>query len=104
MKNCDIAFGNTLKSKLLGACNPSSNNVMIEPSMPKSFKIICLPKASFKFHYWDRIHDNIVKGPMAMFWTKIIDIPKETVKCDWDNEYNLKDELKYHPPKTTSVT
>jgi hypothetical protein len=68
--------------------------------MPKSFEIICFPKASFKFHSWDRIHDNIVKGLLAMFWTKIIDVPKETVKR---NQYN-KDGMKDHQPKTSGVT
>jgi len=39
-----------------------------------------------------------------MLGTEIVDIPKENMKCDWDDKYNLKDELKYHPPNTTSVT
>jgi hypothetical protein len=73
---------------------------MIEPLMPKRFLIICFPKASFKFHFWDRIHDNIVKGPMAMFWTKIIDIPKENAECNWYNKDGLKD----HPPKMSGAT
>jgi hypothetical protein len=52
---------------------------------------------------WNWIQKNIIKRPLAMLGTKIVDIPKETMKCDWDDEYNLKDELMYHPPKTTSV-
>jgi hypothetical protein len=68
--------------------------------MPKSIKIICFPKVSFKFHSWDRIHDNIVKGPLAMFWSKTVDVPKETVKPNWYNKDGLKD----YPPKTSGVT
>ena len=73
---------------------------MIKPLMPKSFKIICLPKASFKIYFWDRIHDSIVKGPLAMFWSKIAYVLKETVE---HNRYN-KDGLKDRPPKTSGVT
>ena len=73
---------------------------MIETLTPKSFKIICFPKASFKFHSWDRIHDNIIKGLLAIFWTEIVDVPKETVKRNWYNKDGLKD----YPSTMSGVT
>ncbi len=47
-------------------------------------------------------HKGIVSDA---FRTKIIDMPKEAMKCcDWDNEDNLENELKYTPPETAVVT
>jgi len=39
-----------------------------------------------------------------MLGTEIIGIPKEAMKCDWDNEDNLENELEYSPPETAGVT
>ncbi len=100
VKYWHVVFGDSFHCKSFCTSNLPSNNVIIEPSTPKSFEIICFPKASFTFHSWDRIHDKIVKGPLAMFWTKIGDVPKETVKCNWYNKNGLND----HPPKTSGVT
>ncbi len=104
MKNCNIAFGNTLKSKLLGACNLSSNDVMIETLTLKWIEIIWLSKSSFKLFSWNWIHKNIIERPLAMLGTEVIDIPKETMEYKWDKEDNFEDNLKNHPPKTTGVT
>jgi hypothetical protein len=30
-----------------------------------------------------------------MLRTEIIDVPKEAMKCDWDDEDNLENELEY---------
>lgn len=39
-----------------------------------------------------------------MLRTEIIDVPKEAMKCDWDDEDNLENELEYTPPEAAGVT
>ena len=39
-----------------------------------------------------------------MLRTEIIDVPKEAIKCDWDDEDNLENELEYTPPEAAGVT
>ena len=59
MKIRNTAFGDSLHCKLFGTCNLPSNDVMIESLTPKSLKIICFSKPSFKFHSWNQIHDDV---------------------------------------------
>ncbi len=99
MNKRNHTLGRTFQCKPFEPSNLMSNDVVIEATMSKTIKIIWFTNTSFKFYSWNGILQNVYKGPFAILWTEFVNIPKESIGRDWDNEYCLNK----CPPKTTGV-
>ncbi len=89
MNDWNNALGDLFSRKTFGTCYSLSNRILIESMTLKRIEIIQFTNLSFKFYSLNRVFENVEERLFAMLRSKIIDSPKESVECDWNNEYNL---------------